>query len=938
MNNHSKWLLGLLLLVFGALQASAATAPSAGQPRIYTKEAPLVYEDTWDLWPYSFLNEKGEPDGYNVDLVRLILKELNIPYIIKMKPRQEALVDLRDGRSDLMLGLAAGFHNEYGKYSQNAVTLFTQSVVGPKNKPIGVQTFKDLSQQQVTVYEGSLCHHLMVDYGWGANAIPSNDIKESIQEISSTGTGQIVWNTLSLKWLLRKYQIDDLQITPVDMPHGEYKFMSNDTRLLNQLDSVYTELSSAEKLRNIQNKWFYPERHEKGIPAWVWYVVGAILLFILTTIFYIINYQIQGRRMTEQIAQRNKRLALVLETCQVRMWTYDIATQVFTWRNENGQPAYTYTSEEFANRYHPGDFKRLLEGLNQIANMEREELTLNIKAKDTEDGDAQERDFFVSLSVLHRENGKPTVIIGTKRDITEERQQQRQAENRKLQYWALFNTPMLDVTFYDKDGILVNINPKACETFCCNREEIIAEHVSYCDILRLPVLSAEELDGFHSTRIIDLDHIPTEQHGRKVKAIKRTGTIYYEAMLMPVFDDKHNLMGIFAIGRDNTQAVGSIGEQQASIEQIQAATKELTEYISNINYVLKSAGVRMANYSPDRHTLTIYSKTNEVQHAFTQARCMTLVDDKSKKKAMRMLNNMGNRTTNSIDTDISTVIRVASGNFLHLQFHFIPNYDDAGNVTDYFGMCRDVTEIMATEQQLAQETAKAQEVENTKNSFLKNVSYEIRTPLSAVVGFAELFEAEHASDDEEVFIQQILENSDQLLHLINSILFLSRLDAHMIEINKRPWNFAGSFESYCNTGWSPYKKEGVNYIVENPYQELEVDIDATNLGRVIEQITANAAQNTQRGTIRARYDYIGRRLMISIEDTGNGIPQADINHIFERFVSDSNSGSGLGLPISKELTEQMGGTLEINSEAGLGTTVWITIPCHASVIKRKKII
>ena len=89
----------------------------------YTKEHPLVYEDVWDLWPYSFLDEEGEPEGFNIDLIKMLMNELNIPYIIKLKPSGEAFRDLRDGRSDLMLGLQVGFHDEFGRYSENAVTL-----------------------------------------------------------------------------------------------------------------------------------------------------------------------------------------------------------------------------------------------------------------------------------------------------------------------------------------------------------------------------------------------------------------------------------------------------------------------------------------------------------------------------------------------------------------------------------------------------------------------------------------------------------------------------------------------------------------------------------------------------------------------------------------------------------------------------------------------
>lgn len=130
----------------------------------------------------------------------------------------------------------------------------------------------------------------------------------------------------------------------------------------------------------------------------------------------------------------------------------------------------------------------------------------------------------------------------------------------------------------------------------------------------------------------------------------------------------------------------------------------------------------------------------------------------------------------------------------------------------------------------------------------------------------------------------------------------------------------------------------MRYIVESPYENLVVDIDESNLGVVIERLIALSARNTHTGSIRARYDYIGRKLMIFIEDTGIGISKEVLQHIQKEFSDNTNSSDGLNLSICKELIDQMGGTFDINSEQGLGTTVWITLPCQASSIKRRKII
>lgn len=921
------------MLCMAAMAAVAAPQPKS---RAYTAEKPLVYEGSWDLWPYSFLNEQGEPDGFSIELIKLLLNELDIPYVIKLKSNEEAFNDLRDGRSDLRMGLASGLHDEYGHYSQNAVTLFTQSVASPKNQPIAIHTLHDLSKNKVIVYKNSLCQHLMEDYGWGSNAIPYADISDIIQKVNDEEKGQIVWNTLSLKWLIRKYKLDNLQLSPVDMPHGEYKFMSNDTQLLAQLDSIYTVLHSADKITAIQNKWFYPERKQKEVPAWFWWISGALAIMASLLLYYFINYRIRGLYARREIAKRNKRLSLILETSQIRLWTYDTATTLFTWHNDRGQAVATYNKEEFAARYHEGDFDRLLAALNKVESQECEDATLEVKARDAED-DKQEHDFIVTLSVLRKDrNGNPAVILGTKRDVTKERRMQHEEQALMLRYNAIFETPMTDVIFYDKDGYLSDLNKRACETFQCDHDSIVKERITFQEVMahKLDGYQYGEHDFFHTTLLMDFDE--SRKEGRLASASERQGKMYYELLLKAVYDDQKQFMGVLAIGRDRSMAINSIGQVRQSIQRLSAVNKDLTEYVTNINYILRESGVRIAEYSPTSHTLTIYSGINEVQYALTQARCMTLVDDRYKKKAMRLLTNMDNHTTTPIGTDIRTAIRARGGQMIHLEFHLIPVTDTDGTISTYFGLCRNITELKATEQQLVLETAKAQEVENAKNSFLKNMSYEIRTPLNAVVGFAEMFETPHSQEDEAVFVNEILDNSDQLLHLINNILFLSRLDAHMIDFCKQPIDFALLFEGQCQQGWERHQKTDVKYIVENPYQQLILDIDATNLGQVIQRVVENAAQHTTGGTIRCRYDYVGRRLMLTVEDTGTGIPPEELEHIFERFVSGFSHGSGLGLPICKELMEQMGGTIEISSEVGLGTTVWLTLPCQATIIKRKK--
>jgi K+-sensing histidine kinase KdpD len=489
---------------------------------------------------------------------------------------------------------------------------------------------------------------------------------------------------------------------------------------------------------------------------------------------------------------------------------------------------------------------------------------------------------------------------------------------------------MIDMVYYDENGILTDMNHKAGAVFEGGKDAIIAKKITIADVLGEGDVDLQKLEPIHLTQIFK-----SADDERALNKHLRRGQLYYELQLMPIYDQNHRLLCIYGTGRNVTEVANSYNRKQENLRQLTKANEEVTSYIQNINYVLKVGGIRMVNYSANTHTLTIYNEIGHEQYSLTQTRALALVSDKHKHMAQRILNSMDNHAISPINTTIETTLRVKEGYPLCLQIHFVPLVDDSGKVANYFGMCRDVSEMKHTENELAKESAKAQEVETVKNAFLRNMSYEIRTPLNTVVGFAELFQMEHSSDDEVVFVEQIKENSRNLLKLINNILFLSRLDAQMIEIKTEFTDFAQLFDVDCSTSWENLRQDCVEYIIENPYKQLVVDIDAQNLGIVIDQIVTNACQHTTQGFVRTRIDYIGDRLIIAVDDTGEGIEEKFLPTLFERFATDANTGSGLGLSICYELMQQMGGSINIKSTHGKGTTVWVTLPCKTSEIVRK---
>ena len=896
---------------------------------VYNDKRPLIYEDAWDLWPYVFLNENGEPDGYNIDLLKMIFKELDIPYEIRLRPTLEAQKDLKDHKSDLMLRMDADFARHNSSYGRTIVQIFTHSLVKPKGQAVNARNGKELSRYPVIVHDKSFSHYKLMENGWAKEIIPYDDMKEAIQNVSTENNGIILWNSMSLKWLMTKYHTDNLEIIPFDFPYGEYKFFANDQHLLNQLDSVYSILRSNDRLTAIQNKWFYPERQETGIPSWIWDMVKFFTILAVGILVYYTFFKIRERKMTQKINKENQRLSLIMKTSNVMFCTYNVSSQYFTVMDSSGHAERSYSLLEYSHRFDPNDFTNLTDGLRNVIGGKSETVTIQLKEYGNNLIDSN--NYTVTLSVLRRDKHKrPSIIIILKTDTTQDRMRQALIKESMLRYQSLFNSALVDMVYYDADGYISDMNTKALSLIGVDNEEIRRRKISLRDVLGMKDLDIDKFEYFYATQLYK-----SPNDNRALNKVLGKDKLYYELQVMPIYDKFGSRIGFFGTGRNVTESANSYRKLKENSKKLQIVKDNVSTYVHNIDYVLSVGGISLVNYRLDTHTLTVYSEIGHEKYSLTQTRALAFVDSSSEKQALRVLNKMDNRQTGSIIVDVKTCIRRRKDRLpLHLQFNFVPTIVD-GEITEYFGLIRDISEIKAVEEKLAEESVRAQEVETVKNAFLHNMSHEIRTPLNTVVGFSELFEMEHSPEDEAVFINEIKENSASLLKLINDILFLSRLDAGMITLSPQPVDFASIFAGRCSSVWDNHKQPGVEYIVQSPYNQLVVEIDEPNVSMIINKIITNAIQHTKSGSVLARYEYIADRLLVSVEDTGSGIKKENLENIFGRFVTGANNGAGLGLSICHELVQYMGGNIELTSTEGKGTTVWFSIPCKMVEMERK---
>ena len=660
------------------------------------------------------------------------------------------------------------------------------------------------------------------------------------------------------------------------------------------------------------------------------YLVAALLIGVFVMIFSNRLYYFREKEVNSRARQLNTQLGLVLNSNKTQIWTYD-SEKLFTLLSSETVSRTTYMPIDFSQFYNHEDFGELRKRMTAIMN--EESLSETMLVRDYEG----QKTYEVNLSILKRDRKhRPKVLLGIQRDITESKRRDENRHSLSLQYQTVFDSSLVDMIYYDADGRLVDLNEKACETFMiADRENFLRKNVHINDIPSYRHINIQELyDSIRLSSITDIDQVKREDE--RIPDLNLRGTCYYEAILSPIRDENGKLHGVMAAGRNITEMVESHHKQEEESLLLQHTTKQIQSYIQNINYTLRTSGVRLITYHPKRHELRIYSDLNKIQYRLSQIRCASLIHESDRRKLRGLFMRMDQGKTGNISEVLHTIFHDKQERDVYMNFSLIPMTDKEGNVTQYFGMCRNETEMKYTEMRLLEETKKAQETEELKNTFLMNMSYEIRTPLNAVLGFAELFNSPHDVEDEPVFAQEIKQNTNELLNLINDILFISRLDAKMVEFNQEASDFATLFDGWCYMGWSALGPN-VKPIIDNPYNHLVVNIDEQHLGQVIQKICACSVMFTKEGAVRAKYEYHHGELSIVIEDTGCGIRKEMLPYAFDRFVRDDQNklnGTGLEMPIVKELVELMGGQIEIQSEYGKGTTCYVMIPCE--MISREK--
>jgi len=246
-------------------------------------------------------------------------------------------------------------------------------------------------------------------------------------------------------------------------------------------------------------------------------------------------------------------------------------------------------------------------------------------------------------------------------------------------------------------------------------------------------------------------------------------------------------------------------------------------------------------------------------------------------------------------------------------------------------------QVKTEKHKLARAITKVEESERLKSAFLANMSHEIRTPMHAVLGFSQLLRRDNLSPEKQAkFISLIETKGNQLLNLIDNILELSRIDAHMIELLPRHFTvtelFSSLKEQMLNSILVRHSKNFLHVEFLQPKETAPIYADLSRISVLLFHLLDNAVKFTAHGSVRCLYSQNGTFHVFEVEDTGIGIDESKLQFIFQRFTQTSDelnrthSGTGLGLSIVSGLVGIMGGHVAVESERAVGSTFKVFIP------------
>ena len=884
--------------------------------REYTEERPLIIVSDWEFPPYEFRNDRGEPDGYNVAVLNKILNYLNIPHRFKMQEWYQCTETFEKHEADLIHALTFMYNKRPYIMTQNMINYYNIRVARLSSTP----PLKRLSQldadDTLMLKKNDYAAVRIEEMGRTRFAIEYHSPKEALAGISQGTYKYYAWGEIPIAQKIKELRLDSIKLDEIDIPTGELRIVGYDAELIGAIDETYARLEQSGDLEAIRNQWFYPERtRDDASPVALIVLFGSVITAI---IMFLLSRLIRSRvrAAIHKSLELNQMMTQALSMGNFYIIEYDIKKD-YIW-NVHGHllPDEGMNLDEYVSRVHIDERSDLHLELRKMTSGEIKVWKVRRRwNKGT--ADAPDWRYIEGHTILEEENGKPRYLINTFRDYTDEIHEERINLEMGTKHRQMFETNLIAMSFYDRGGHYIDANKKMRDLCGFDKSSRVKEFFEQGNLFDVPLLKGQfdpdSHENFHVCHRIYYPEFGVDGH--------------IEFKIRPTFDDDGVLQYYVVTARDITAEREMYLKQRQHAEEMNRKNEIINRFEEQLVYLLENSQMYVwrSNLNTKRISFSRSLRETEYEESIQEYTDSMFEDHQE-----------GSRKAIADKTFMEKPFNVIH-HFRHshysdkpvwLAISGVPTYEKDGRRIGYFGIARDITKLIDTQQKLKEETERAENSGKMKSAFLANMTHEIRTPLNAIVGFSDLLPMVDTNEERMEFIRIIRNNCDMLMRLINDILEASNM-GQALAIRPQETDFAHAFDDICQTLAQRVQEAGVEFIKDNPYDTFPATVDIGRIQQVLTNFTTNAVKYTKEGHIKVGYHEKDGGIYYYCEDTGAGIPKEKQASVFERFVklNDFVQGTGLGLSICKSIAERCGGKIGVTSEGeGTGSTFWLWTP------------
>ena len=903
-----------ILAIISLLALCHTHSAKAEYLREYTKEKPLVIVADWEFPPYEFRNDVGEPDGYNVEVLDAILGKMKIPHIYVMKEWYLATQAFDNREADLIHVLKYKYDRPPYYYTHNMITYYNVRAVRLRiTRPL-----KRISQlgegDTLTLKKNDYVDMKVSELRDKSFAVEYHSPREALMGIRSGKYKYYMWGEQPLKQKAKELGLEGIEFDETDMPSGELRIVGYDKDLIEAIDDMYARMEQNGDIQKIHDKWFHPERVHNDASPMALILLIAIVMAAIVILLFSHMMRVRVKKAVEQSLDINQMMTQALRSGNFYVIENDLETNHI--RNTYGDmlPKDGLSTEEFMARLPQEERNNYKDAMEMMAKGEKD---LGSLRRRYNKGTEKKPDWrwIEGHAVVEYQDGKPRYVITSFRDYTHEILEERMNEEIASKYQNMFDNGLIAMSFYDKSGTLINVNRRMSEL--CEFDKEGEKFFRQMNLFDVPLIK-----GQYTKNDEEPFHVCQRMFYPEIGIYK-----YIEIKVFPTFDEEGKLQFYVTTARDMTAERSLYLEQAKHDRELSKATSDIQFYEEQLGYLLENSSMFVWTFHPDKDLISFSRSGRRSDYLESFADFFGGVVDDMREQAFTGAREAIEQAKpynailhfNHTPTEPQPVWYSISG---------IPKVDNNGKTVSFFGVARNINNLMEAQDRLRTETQRAEESGKMKAAFLANMTHEIRTPLNAIVGFSDLLPMVDSHDERMEFIRIIRNNCDMLMRLINDILEASNV-GQSLAIKPETVDFAKVFDDICQTLQQRVDEAGVMFIKDNPYDTFTATLDKGRIQQVLTNFTTNAIKYTHEGHIKVGYREQDGGIYFYCEDTGAGIPKDKQAAVFERFVklNDFVQGTGLGLSICKAIAERCEGKIGVTSEGeGHGSTFWLWIP------------